>query len=72
MTPNVPRGTQEPSARRCLTPDEYADERRISTRTVYRLIHDGKLPAERVGSQWRIWLRIPGQQATTPPNEIQP
>jgi excisionase family DNA binding protein len=41
---------------RCLTPDEYALERKVSTRTVYRLIKSGKLKAERVGSQWRIWL----------------
>jgi excisionase family DNA binding protein len=58
--------------RRCLTPEEYATARRISTRTVYRLIRSGKVPAERVGAQWRIWVRLPvGQQATTPPNEIQ-
>lgn len=48
---------REPS-RRCLTPDEYADERKVSVRTVYRLIKAGKLPAERVGSQWRIWIRM--------------
>jgi len=43
-------------ARRCLTPDEYARERKVSTRTVYRLIRKGKIPAERVGAQWRIWI----------------
>lgn len=42
--------------RRCLTPDEYALERKVSLKTVYRLIKRGKLPAERVGQQWRIWL----------------
>lgn len=51
---------------RCVTPEEYARERRISVRTVYRLIKAGKVKAERVGAQWRIWLRA-GQQATTPP-----
>ena len=55
------------SERRCLTPDEYAIERKVSVRTVYRLIKAGKLPAERVGSQWRIWMRT-GQVATTPPS----
>jgi excisionase family DNA binding protein len=42
--------------RRCLTPDEYALERKVSTRTVYRLIKSGQVKAERVGAQWRIWL----------------
>lgn len=42
--------------RRCLTPEEYAAERRVSLRTVYRLIHAKAIPAERVGHQWRIWL----------------
>ena len=45
--------------RRCLTPDEYAIERKVSTRTVYRLIKAGKIPAERVGTQWRIWIVDP-------------
>lgn len=44
------------SERRCLTPEEYAIERRVSTRTVYRLIKSGQVKAERVGAQWRIWL----------------
>lgn len=56
--------------RRCLTPEEYATERKVSVRTVYRLIKLGALPAERVGSQWRIWLHAKpngGQRTTTPP-----
>ena len=44
------------SERRCLTPREYALERRVSLKTVYRLIHTHQLPAERVGQQWRIWF----------------
>ena len=44
------------SDRRCVTPEEYADERRVSLKTVYRLIKARKVPAERVGQQWRIWL----------------
>ncbi len=53
---------------RCVTPDEYAAERRISIKTVYRLIKARKVPAERVGSQWRIWLGTKpnsGQHRTT-------
>lgn len=42
--------------RRCLTPEEYAAERRVSVRTIYRLIKSGQVKAERVGVQWRIWL----------------
>lgn len=42
--------------RRCLTPEEYATERRVSLKTVYRLIKAHKVPAERVGQQWRIWV----------------
>jgi len=42
--------------RRCLTPEEYARERKVSVRTVYRLIKADKVPAERVGRQWRIWI----------------
>ncbi len=51
--------------RRCLTPEEYATERKVSTRTVYRLIKAGKIKAERVGAQWRIFL---GQRRTTGDN----
>jgi excisionase family DNA binding protein len=50
--------------RRCLKPKEYAAERRIDLKTMYRLIKTGKVPAERVGSQWRIWL-------STKPNRTQ-
>lgn len=49
---------------RCLTPEEYARERRVSARTVYRLIKSGKLKAERVGRQWRIWLARARSDAT--------
>jgi excisionase family DNA binding protein len=50
----------------CYTPKEYAEKRKVSVRTVLRLIRSGKLPAERVGAQWRIWVRT-GQQGTTAP-----
>jgi len=56
--------------RRCWTPEEYALELKVSTRTVYRLIKSGELKAERIGRQWRIcrWITIvsSGQQATRP------
>lgn len=55
---------------RCLTPDEYALERKVSLRTVYRLLRTGKIPSERVGHQWRIWLgarATTGQHRTTAP-----
>lgn len=54
--------------RRCITPEEYAAERRVSIKTVYRLIKARKVPAERVGQQWRIWLgsRPTSGQARTP------
>ena len=57
--------------RRCLTPEEYARERRISVRTVYRMIDRKDIPAERIGRQWRIWLRPTGHNATQPPEQIQ-
>lgn len=44
------------SSPRCLTPEEYARERRVSVRTVYRLLKSGTVKGERVGKQWRIWL----------------
>lgn len=53
--------------RRCLTPDEYALEHKVSRKTVYRLISRGIIPAERIGQQWRIWVRskpIVGQRGT--------
>lgn len=53
-----------PPERRCLTPEEYATERKVSLRTVYRLLKSGKLPAERVGVQWRIWLAGQRRSAT--------
>jgi excisionase family DNA binding protein len=58
--------------RRCLTPEEFACERRISVRTVYRLIDRKDIPAERVGRQWRIWVtRSTRHNTTEPPEQIQ-
>jgi len=56
---------------RCLTPDEYAAEHKVSVRTVYRLIKAGRIPAYRVGVQWRIYVSAGdngGQHRTARPN----
>lgn len=64
-----------------LTTDEVLDYLQVNLRTVYRLIDAGKLPAVRVGRQWRFrrkdidaWLdrqhqavpAAPGHQASRP------
>lgn len=54
---------------RCLTPEEYAKEWRISRRTVYRLIKAGKLPAQKKGEQWRILV---GHRRTASDNGANP
>jgi len=54
-----------------LTTEEVLEYLQINLRTVYRLIKAGKIPAVRVGRQWRfrkadidLWLE--GQQTMTP------
>jgi len=37
-----------------LTTEEVIDVLRVNSRTVYRLIQTGDLPAVRVGRQWRF------------------
>ena len=37
-----------------LTTDEVMAYLRVNTRTIYRLIRTGDLPAVRVGRQWRF------------------
>lgn len=39
---------------RFLTVQEVADMMRVSTMTVYRLVHAGELPAVRFGRSYRI------------------
>ena len=39
---------------RLLTLTEAADILQVSTRTLQRMIRSGKLPALKVGGQWRI------------------
>jgi len=62
-----------------LTTEEVLEYLQVNLRTVYRLIKAGKIPAVRVGRQWRFrkrdidtWLdgqRAPGQSAPAPPAE---
>tara|TARA_Y100000310_G_C20299435_1_gene631047 strand:+ start:67 stop:312 length:246 start_codon:yes stop_codon:yes gene_type:complete len=33
---------------------ETADHFRVSYKTIFRMIHSGKIPAFKIGSQWRI------------------
>lgn len=37
-----------------LTPDEVANLLKVSKKTVLRLVHDGTLPAAKVGRAWRF------------------
>jgi excisionase family DNA binding protein len=39
---------------RFLTVAEVADALRVSKMTIYRLVHDGRLPAIRVGRSFRV------------------
>jgi excisionase family DNA binding protein len=38
----------------CLTIDEVLGYLKVTSRTIYRLIRSGDLPAMRVGRQWRF------------------
>jgi excisionase family DNA binding protein len=40
-----------------ISPAEAATELRVSMGTIYSLLHDGRVPSVRVGSQWRISRR---------------
>jgi excisionase family DNA binding protein len=42
------------SQMRFLTVSEVADMMRVSTMTVYRMVHSGELPAVRFGRSFRI------------------
>ena len=46
--------SQPLSQMRFLTVGEVAEMMRVSTMTVYRLVHSGGLPAVRVGRSFRI------------------
>lgn len=45
---------RSPGRGRFLTPAEVADELRVSSMTVYRLIKSGELRAARIGKSYRI------------------
>ena len=56
-----------------LTTDEVLEYLQVNLRTVYRLIKAGKIPAVRVGRQWRFrktdidaWLERGSSQSTRP------
>ena len=57
-----------------LTTDEVLEYLQVNLRTVYRLIKAGKIPAVRVGRQWRFrktdidaWLERERSHSITPP-----
>jgi len=47
-------GSAPDDPRRLMTTEEVIAYLRVNTRTVYRLIQAGDLPAVRVGRQWRF------------------
>src|SRR4029453_16760087 len=55
-----------------LTTEEVLDYLQVNLRTVYRLIKRGRIPAIRVGRQWRFRKRdiaawLPGNKGQAPP-----
>lgn len=48
------RDFSEPLGPRFMTTDEVLGYLRVNSRTIYRLIRRGDLPAVRVGRQWRF------------------
>lgn len=51
----MPLSSERPlSEVRFLTVAEVASVMRVSKMTVYRLVHDGRLPAVRVGRSFRV------------------
>jgi len=57
----------------CLTTEEAIEYLQVNLRTVYRLIKAGKIPAMRVGRQWRFrksdidtWLESQRTYVTRP------
>lgn len=46
--------SESPAAMRLLTVQEVADVMRVSTMTVYRMVHAGEIPAIRFGRSFRI------------------
>ena len=50
----MPSLATSPPRPRLLTPSEVAEQLRVSTMTVYRLIKSGELPAARISKSFRI------------------
>ncbi len=46
--------SETPPAMRFLTVQEVADTMRVSSMTVYRMVHSGEIPAIRFGRSFRI------------------
>jgi len=42
---------------RYLSPQQYAQMVGVSAKTIRKLCRQGKLPAEKIGSLWRIRIR---------------
>jgi excisionase family DNA binding protein len=59
---------QEPSPMTFLTVQEVADIMRVSSMTVYRMVHSGDIPAIRFGRSFRI----PQSAVTNMMGKIQP
>jgi excisionase family DNA binding protein len=55
---------------RFLTVAEVADMMRVSTMTVYRLVHAGELPAIRFGRSFRIPESAVAMAIQTPISEV--
>ena len=52
-------GINFPNDETFLTTEEVLEYLQVNLRTVYRLIKAGKIPAVRVGRQWRFRKRVP-------------
>ena len=50
----VPTVTNQIYVDHWLRVEEAAELLKVSTRTIYNLIHEKTLPAQRVGNKWRI------------------
>ncbi|MCA1583359.1 MAG: helix-turn-helix domain-containing protein [Acidobacteria bacterium] len=69
-------GINVPNDETFLTTEEVLEYLQVNLRTVYRLIKAGKIPAVRVGRQWRfrkrdidIWLDSPRPRGDRPAAE---
>ncbi len=51
---NIYIGAEEPATSQVLTSVEAADYLKMHVKTVCRLAKEGKIPAKKVGSEWRF------------------